>query len=94
MNFFQYFVTIESQMSPANHSLYIRKNDKEIVVTIIYMDGLIVGDDNNKEIKEVKDLLMQKFDMTNLDDLKIFYTLKLSERLKVFDYYKDNIQGT
>ena len=51
----------------------MRKSDKGIVVIItIYVDDLIVGGDNEKEVEHVKSLLKQKFDMKNLGELKFF----------------------
>jgi hypothetical protein len=53
----EYLVTIGFHMSDADHSLYVRKNDEGIVVITIYVDGLIVGGDNEKEVEHVKSLL-------------------------------------
>jgi hypothetical protein len=49
-------VTIGFHMSNADHSLYVRKSDEGIVVIMIYVDDLIVGGDNEKEIEHVKSL--------------------------------------
>jgi hypothetical protein len=53
----EYLVTIGFRMSDADHSLYVRKSDEGIVVITIYVDDLIVGGDNEKEIEHVKNLL-------------------------------------
>jgi hypothetical protein len=59
-------------MSDVDHSLYVRKSDEGIVVITIYVDDLIVGGDNEKEVEHVKRLLKQKFDMKDLGELKFF----------------------
>jgi hypothetical protein len=64
-------------MSNANHSLYVCKSDEGIVVITIYVDDLIVGGDNEKEIEHVKSLLKQKFDMKDLGELKFFLGIKV-----------------
>jgi hypothetical protein len=38
----QYFVTSGFQTSNANFSLYVKKTDHGIVVTVIYVDDLII----------------------------------------------------
>ena len=53
----EYLVTIGFRMPDVNHSLYVRKSDKGIVVITIYVDDLIVGGDNEKEVEHVKSLL-------------------------------------
>jgi hypothetical protein len=68
----EYLVTIGFHVSDANHSLYVRKSDEGIMVIIIYVDDLIVGGDNEKEVEHVKSLLKQKFDMKDLGELKFF----------------------
>jgi hypothetical protein len=50
----EYLVTIGFRMSNVDHSLYVRKSD-EVVITI-YVDDLIVGGDNEKEVEHVKRL--------------------------------------
>jgi hypothetical protein len=53
----EYLVTVGFHMSYADHSLYVCKSDEGIVVITIYVDDLIVGGDNEKEVKHVKSLL-------------------------------------
>jgi hypothetical protein len=73
----EFFVTIGFRMSNANHSLYVRKSDEGIVVITIYVDDLIVGGDNEKEVEHVKRLLKQKFDMKDLGELKLFLGIEV-----------------
>ena len=49
-------------MIDANHSLYVHKSDKGIVITTIYVDDLIVGDDNEEKVKHMKSLLQKKLE--------------------------------
>jgi hypothetical protein len=73
----EYIVTIGFCMSDANHSLYVRKSDEGIMVIIIYVDDLIVGGDNEKEVEHVKSLLKQKLDMKDLGELKFFLGIEV-----------------
>ena len=73
----EYLVTIGFRMSDADHSLYVRKSDKGIVVITIYVHDLIVGGDNEKEVEHVKSLLKQKFDMKDLGELKFLLGIEV-----------------
>jgi hypothetical protein len=73
----EYLVTIGFRMSDVDHSLYVRKSDEGIVVITIYVDDLIVGGDNEKEVEHVKSLLKQKFDMKDLGELKFFLGIEV-----------------
>ena len=64
-------------MANADHSLYVLKSDKGIVVITIYVDDLIVGGDNEEEIEHVKSLLKQKFDMKDLGELRYFLGIEV-----------------
>jgi hypothetical protein len=75
-------VTIGFRMSDADHSLYVHKSDEGIVVIIIYVDDLIVGGDNEKEVEHVKCLLKQKFDMKDLGELKFFLGIEVIRMAK------------
>ncbi len=73
----EYLVTIGFRMSDADHSLYVHKSDEGIVVIAIYVDDLIVGGDNEKEVEHVKNVLKQKFDMKDLGELKFFLGIEV-----------------
>ncbi len=47
------------------------------MVITIYVDDLIVGGDNEKEVEHVKRLLKQKFDMKGLGELKFFLGIEV-----------------
>jgi hypothetical protein len=53
----EYLVTIGFCKFDVDHSLYVRKSDEGIMVITIYVDDLIVGGDNDKEVEHVKSLL-------------------------------------
>jgi hypothetical protein len=47
------------------------------MVITIYVDDLIVGGDNEKEIEYVKSFFKQKFDMKDLGELKFFLGIEV-----------------
>jgi hypothetical protein len=64
-------------MLDVDHSFYVHRSDESIVVITIYVDNLIVGGDNEKEVEHVKSLLKQKFDMKDLGELKFFLGIEV-----------------
>ena len=51
--------------------------DKEIVIVVIYVDGLIVPRDNVYSIGMIKNHLHSKFDMKDLGEPCYFLSIKL-----------------
>ena len=73
----QYLVTIGFHMADADHSLYVCKSDKGIVIVTIYVDDLIIGGDNLEEVEHVKSLLKQEFEMKDLGELRYFLGIEV-----------------
>jgi hypothetical protein len=69
-------------MLDADHSFYVCKSDEGIMVITIYVDDLIVGGDNEKEVEHVKSFLRQKFDMKDLGELKFFLGIEVIKTLE------------
>ncbi|MCO5588946.1 hypothetical protein L7F22_042909 [Adiantum nelumboides] len=72
-----YLVSIGFHMADAGHSLYVRKNENDIVIICIYVDDLIIGGDNEGEIMHVKSLLKKEFDMKDLGELRYFLGIEI-----------------
>ena len=78
----QYLVTIGFCMVDADHSLYVLKSDKGIVVITIYVDDLIITRSNKDEIADVKKVLGAEFDMKDLGELKYFLGIEVVQTLQ------------
>lgn len=73
----EYLITIGFHMADEDHSLYVQKSDKGILIITIYVDDLIVGGDSLDEIEHVKGLLKKQFDMKDLGDLRYFLGIEV-----------------
>ena len=73
----QYLTSIGFHMSDADHSLYVHMTDKEMVAIVIYVDDLIIGGDSLEEIKSVKGLLRNEFNMTDMGELCYFLGIEM-----------------
>ena len=73
----QYLTSIGFCMSDVDHSLYVHMIDKGIVAIVIYVDDLIIGGDSLEEIKDVKGLLRNEFDMKDMGELRYFLGIEM-----------------
>jgi len=77
----QYIVTSGFQTSNVNFSLYVKKTNHGIVVIVIYVDLIIIGD-NDANISDLKKLLKQKFEMKDLKELRYFFDIEVIQSPK------------
>jgi hypothetical protein len=56
----QYLATSGFQTSNADFSLYVKKTDHGIVVIVIYVDDLIITEDSDADISDLKKLFETK----------------------------------
>jgi hypothetical protein len=69
----------------------VKKTDHGIVVIVIYVDDLIITRDSDVDIFDLKKLLKQKFEMTDLGELCYFLGIEVIHPLKGYGYYKGNM---
>jgi hypothetical protein len=73
----QYLVTSGLQTLNAYFSLYVKKTDCGIVVIVIYVDDLIITEDSDADIFDLKKLLKQMFEMKDLGELCYFFDIEV-----------------
>ena len=59
-------------MSKSDNSLYIRRDSENPIVIILYVDDLVIKEENLVDINKVKSLLFGKFEMTDMKELHYF----------------------
>ena len=64
--------------SNADHSLFLRIKTNERFVVLIYVDDLIVTDNNHAAIATLKSILHQRFAIKDLGVLKYFLGIKMA----------------
>jgi hypothetical protein len=73
---------VDFKTSNAYFSLYVKKTDCGIIVIVIYVDDLIITGDNDANIFDLKKLLKQKFEMTDLGELHYFLGIEIIQSPK------------
>ena len=94
--FLKTYSFIQNQGDPI---LFVKHSSlKKIIILIVYVDDIIVTDDDIKEIKSVKDLLAKEFVIKDLGNLRYFlgmeiarskHGLTISQRKNVLDFLKE-----
>ncbi len=56
--------------NPADHCVYAKETEQGKIIMIIWVDDLIITGSNKKEMKDVKEMLSEKFKMKDLGRLK------------------------
>ena len=79
--FAKFSSTISRLSYMASHydsTLFIRCTDKDTILLILYVDDMIITDDELSGIQELKDFLSQHFEMKDLEHLSYFLDLEIT----------------
>ncbi|MCO5614227.1 hypothetical protein L7F22_068507 [Adiantum nelumboides] len=69
------------KQSNADHSLFLKHVDGEIIVIVIYVDDLILTGSHDEKILDVKKSLLRQFNMKNLGELRYFLGIEIVDTL-------------
>ncbi|KAL5573132.1 hypothetical protein UlMin_022729 [Ulmus minor] len=64
-------------VTPADSSLFVKANEGKIAIVLVYVNDLIITDDDEVEILQTKENLSVRFQMKELGQLKHFLGLKV-----------------
>jgi hypothetical protein len=74
-----YFASHGFQKCPAEHTLFVKAEDKDILIVSVYVDDLIVTGSNGFQINEFKQSMMKQFAMSDLGKMKYFLGVEVSQ---------------
>jgi hypothetical protein len=60
-------------------TLYVKKNNSDILIISLYINDLIVTGNNAHQVEEFKQKMMQAFEMTDLGLITYFIGMKIKQ---------------
>ena len=64
--------------NPYDFALFLRRTDKGIILLLLYVDDMIITGDDLSGIQELKDFLLQQFEMKDLGHLTYFLGFEIT----------------
>ena len=64
--------------NPYDFALFLRRTDKGIILLLLYVDDMIITGDDLSGIQELKDFLLQQFEMKDLGHLSYFLGFEIT----------------
>jgi Reverse transcriptase (RNA-dependent DNA polymerase) len=75
----------------ADHSLFCKINNYTTIIILIYVDDIIITENNLEKIKNVKRKLKENFDIKDLGLLKYFLGIEIAHSPKGFFISQKNM---
>lgn len=75
-------ITIGFKPSTADYSLFTKTNDSSFTTLLIYVDDMVLADNDLSEIQFVKTFLHDKFKIKDLGNLRLFLGLEVARSSK------------
>lgn len=77
-----FLVSLGFIQSKTDYSLLVKHNNSKVTILLIYVDDIVLTEDDLNEIQQVKHLLNQQFKIRDLGDLKFFLGLEVARSAK------------
>nr|GEY22538.1 copia protein [Tanacetum cinerariifolium] len=75
----QFLIKSGFQKGSINTTLFIKKKDKHIILIQIYVDDIIYGSTNSKYCTKFSDLMVKRFEMSMMGEMKFFLGLQVNQ---------------
>uniref|UniRef100_A0AAV1TB59 Reverse transcriptase Ty1/copia-type domain-containing protein n=1 Tax=Peronospora matthiolae TaxID=2874970 RepID=A0AAV1TB59_9STRA len=66
----------------SDHCIYIKRDDQDMILVVLYVDDLILVSSNNELLKSTKMALSKRFEMTDLGELDYFLGMEIKNDRK------------
>jgi Reverse transcriptase (RNA-dependent DNA polymerase) len=66
------------QQSNVNHTIFIRRKEEKICILVVYVDDIVLTDNDPTEMKRIKTSLVIEFEMIDLGELHYFLGIEVA----------------
>ena len=75
----EFMIKMSFSKCESDHCLYIKRIDGDMVIVVLYVDDLIIASGNNSLLGSTKHALSERFEMTDLGELKYFLGMEIGQ---------------
>ncbi len=65
----------------SDHCVYVKREGDDMIFVVLYVDDLIIASSNDELMKSTKSALSDRFEMTDLGELKYFLGMEIKQNL-------------
>uniref|UniRef100_A0AAV1U852 Reverse transcriptase Ty1/copia-type domain-containing protein n=1 Tax=Peronospora matthiolae TaxID=2874970 RepID=A0AAV1U852_9STRA len=77
-----FMITMGFNKCELEHFIYIKRDDQDMILVVLYVDDLILSSSNNDILKSTKMALSTRFEMTGLGELSYFLGMEIKNDRK------------
>uniref|UniRef100_A0AAV1V0M9 Reverse transcriptase Ty1/copia-type domain-containing protein n=1 Tax=Peronospora matthiolae TaxID=2874970 RepID=A0AAV1V0M9_9STRA len=75
----KFMLDVKFQKCKIDHCVYVKQDHEDVIFVALYIDDLGLASNNAELIKTTKDALSERFDLTDLGDLKFFLGMEFNK---------------
>ena len=68
----KFMLDLKFRKCETDHCIYVKRHHQDMIFVALYADDLVIASNNFEQIQSTKQALSERFDMTDLGDLKYF----------------------
>ena len=76
-----FMLKMEFAKCEPDHCVYVKQEGDDMIFVVLYVDDLIIASSNDELMKSTKSALSDRFEMTDLGELKYFLGMEIKQNL-------------